>query len=79
MRNLHGKVILISGASAGIGLATALACAKAGMNASLCGRDLPRLEEAAQTIRAACPEAPRRVLDLIFRIVATERSAGGGG
>ncbi len=57
MRNLHGKVILISGASAGIGLATALACAKAGMNASMCGRDLPRLEAAAQTIRAACPGA----------------------
>lgn len=57
MRALHGKTILISGASAGIGRATALAAAKAGMGVSLCARTLERAREAAEAIEAQVPGA----------------------
>ena len=49
-RNLTDKVILISGASSGIGRATALACAWAGMNVSLAARRTPRLEAVAKQV-----------------------------
>lgn len=51
-RELSGQVIVITGASSGIGAATALACARAGMNMVLSGRDANRLEEVAQRVRA---------------------------
>lgn len=56
-RPLFGKTILISGASAGIGQATALACAKAGMRVSLCARTADRAQSAAAAIRARVPGA----------------------
>lgn len=57
MRQLHDKVILISGGRAGIGAATARACVAAGMRVSLCARDLPGLEKTAAAIRADFPQA----------------------
>ncbi len=51
MIDLKGKPIAITGASSGIGLATALACAKAGMPVALAARRIERLEEAAERIR----------------------------
>lgn len=50
--NLQGRVILITGASAGIGAATALACAREGMSVILAARRKQRLEELARVIRA---------------------------
>lgn len=83
MRTLRDKVFVITGASSGIGAATAIEAARAGMNVVLAARRPTRLEQVAQAIRAAgreaaivcCdvadPEAPRLVLD------AAERSFGG--
>lgn len=49
-RDLRDKVILISGASSGIGRATALACAWAGMDVSVCARRTGKLETVAKQV-----------------------------
>jgi len=49
-RDLHDKVVLITGASSGIGAATALACAKAGMHVSLVARRADKLQEVARQV-----------------------------
>ncbi len=43
MNSLQGKVVLITGATSGVGRALALACAGEGANLILCGRDFERL------------------------------------
>ncbi len=53
MRTLHGKTIIITGASSGFGEATALACAKAGANVSLVARRQTELERVARLARQA--------------------------
>ncbi|MEL6498752.1 MAG: SDR family NAD(P)-dependent oxidoreductase [Planctomycetota bacterium] len=45
--DLHDKPILIAGASSGIGAATAIACAQAGMPIALLARRLDKLEQVA--------------------------------
>lgn len=50
--DLKGLPILITGASSGIGLATAYACSRAGMPVALCARRTDRLREAADRINA---------------------------
>lgn len=42
--SLEGKVILITGASSGIGRATAIECAKMGASLIITGRDEERLK-----------------------------------
>ena len=49
---LDGRVALVSGSSAGIGLAIARGLAEAGASVVLNGRDAARLEAAAGTLRA---------------------------
>lgn len=48
--DLRGKPIAITGASSGIGLATAYACARAGMPVALAARRVDRLDAAAEKI-----------------------------
>lgn len=50
--DLHGKPICITGASAGIGRATALQCARAGMPVLVAARREARLREVVEEIRA---------------------------
>ncbi len=57
MRDLSGKVIIITGASSGIGAATALECARAGMKVVLGARRADRLEAVARQVRDAGGEA----------------------
>lgn len=48
---IEGKTILVTGATSGIGRATAIECARMGANVILCGRNVSRLEE---TLRMMC-------------------------
>jgi NADP-dependent 3-hydroxy acid dehydrogenase YdfG len=48
--DLSGRVVAVTGASSGIGEATALACARAGAAVSLAARRTERIEELAQRI-----------------------------
>jgi len=52
---LSDKVILITGASSGIGAATAVACAEAGMHVTLAARREDKLKQVAQRCVAAGP------------------------
>ena len=62
---LAGRVIAVTGASAGIGRAVALACAAHGAEVILIGRNEKKLEAVHAQIRAAqSPEATIAVLDL---------------
>ncbi|MEX0774334.1 MAG: SDR family NAD(P)-dependent oxidoreductase [Phycisphaeraceae bacterium] len=56
--NLHDQVIVITGASSGIGAATALACAQAGMHVVVSARRVERLEQVARQVT----DAGRRAL-----------------
>jgi len=51
-RNLRDKTILITGASSGIGRATAMACAAAGMHVSMMARRESKLRDAASAVSA---------------------------
>ena len=62
--DLHGKVIVITGASSGIGAATAIECARAGMNVVLNARRAERLESVAEQVRAAGGEVDTVVGDV---------------
>ncbi len=55
--DLRGQTIVITGASSGIGAATAIECARAGMNAVLSARRADRLDAVAGEVRKAGAEA----------------------
>src|SRR4051812_39166741 len=55
--NLKGKIVVISGASAGIGLATAEECAELGATLVLGARRTNLLESAAPTLKRAGAES----------------------
>ncbi len=62
---LKGSVVLITGASSGIGRATALAFAKTRARLELCARRLDRLNAVAEECRkAGSPEVNVRVVDV---------------
>ncbi len=52
-RRIENQTIIISGASSGIGAATAVVCARAGMDVLLHGRSRERLDAVAEEVRAA--------------------------
>lgn len=52
-RNLTSQVIIITGGGSGIGAATAVACARAGMDVVLNGRRAERLAEVARAVERA--------------------------
>jgi short-subunit dehydrogenase len=63
-RDLHNKIIIITGASSGIGAATVLACARAGMNVVLNARRAEKLDAVADRVRQAGAEAVTVVGDV---------------
>lgn len=93
-RLLRDKVILITGASSGIGKATALACAWAGMNVSLAARRPDKLQQVAKqvsdlnrkahffTCNVARPDDVRKLCDEVYntfgRLDAVYANAGYG-
>lgn len=61
---LQGRSIAITGASSGIGLATAVACARAGMRVVLAARREDKLREATDRIRSQGGHAEFLVMDV---------------
>ncbi|MFC3215694.1 SDR family oxidoreductase [Novosphingobium panipatense] len=64
MQNLNGKVVLITGASSGIGEATARTLAEAGAMVVLGARRTERLEKLVREIEAAGGKALAKALDV---------------
>lgn len=64
MADLPGRVAIVTGASAGIGQATARALGRAGMRVALCARRRERLEALAAEMRGAGAEAAAYPLDV---------------
>jgi NAD(P)-dependent dehydrogenase (short-subunit alcohol dehydrogenase family) len=62
--DLSGKVAVVTGASRGIGRATALALAGAGAKVALLGRDRAKLEESLELVRKAGSEAATFICDV---------------
>lgn len=56
-KDLNGKIIVLTGATSGIGLATAIQLTKAGSAVIAVGRSQERCQKAEDTIRKACSEA----------------------
>jgi short-subunit dehydrogenase len=56
-RDLVGRVVVVTGASSGIGAATAVLCGRAGMRVALAARRADRLASVAEAIRVAGGEA----------------------
>ena len=52
--SLEGKTVLVTGASSGIGQATAIACAGMGAKVVITGRDPERLQETQNRLEAQC-------------------------
>jgi short-subunit dehydrogenase len=93
-RNLAGRVLVITGASAGIGAATALAAGSAAMRVVLAARRVEKLEEVAGQVRAAggqalvvpldvaeedqAPQLIERAVDAFGRVDALFANAGFG-
>lgn len=65
---LQGKIILITGASRGLGRVLAIACAREGADLALCARSRPQLEETATAVR----ELGRRCL--AFEVDVTDET-----
>ncbi len=61
---IEGKVIVITGASSGIGAATAVECARAGMRVVVNARRADRLDAVAEQVRAAGAEVETVVGDV---------------
>lgn len=77
MKSLQGKTVFVTGASSGIGRATAVAFAREGARLLLCARRLDRLEELRQALlQEGAPEVHVFALDVQKRS-AVEKALGG--
>jgi gluconate 5-dehydrogenase len=62
--DLHGRLALVTGSSAGIGLALAQGLGEAGASVVLNGRQLPKLEQAAASLRELGLQVHVRAFDV---------------
>jgi NAD(P)-dependent dehydrogenase (short-subunit alcohol dehydrogenase family) len=74
--DLTGRLAVVTGASAGLGIETTRALAAAGARVVMAVRDTAKGEKAAQQIRAAVPGARLEVLELDLGSLASIRSFG---
>lgn len=65
LMNLNGKIALVTGASSGIGAATALKLAAQGVKVGLAARRIDRLQQLVAQIRAAGGEALAIEMDVV--------------
>jgi short-subunit dehydrogenase len=63
-RELAGRVVIVTGASSGIGAATAVACGRAGMRVVLAARRATRLDAVAADVRTAGGDARTVLTDV---------------
>jgi NADP-dependent 3-hydroxy acid dehydrogenase YdfG len=63
--NLHGEIAVVTGASSGIGAATALKLAAAGIKVGLAARRMDRLTGLQDQIKAAGGEALAVQMDVV--------------
>ena len=75
-RRLEGTVALVTGASSGIGHATALELAREGASVALVGRREDRLTDLAAEISDACGQALVVPADITDAQAAANRSSG---
>ena len=76
MPDLNGQTALVTGATSGIGRATAVALAAAGATVAVSGRDKDRGHEVVEAIQAAGGSAVFVGADLIDAMAATDLAAG---
>jgi NAD(P)-dependent dehydrogenase (short-subunit alcohol dehydrogenase family) len=74
--DLSGRLAVVTGASAGIGVETARALAAAGAEVVMAVRDLPKGEKAAAQIRESLPQARLEVRELDLASLASVRAFG---
>ena len=72
MIDLQSKTIAITGASSGIGAATAIACARAGMNVAIGARRTDKLETVAELCREAGARAGKPIKTLVRELDVTK-------
>lgn len=87
MTSWQGQHVLVTGASSGVGLATAELAAARGAHVTLIARDASRLDAARDRVAAAAPSGDQRVValaadvakrdELMSAIAAAERELGG--
>jgi len=75
MQSLKGKTVFVTGASSGIGQATAHAFAKEGANLLLCARRIDRLEEMKKEFLRQYPDCKMHIFKLDVRNRAAVESA----
>ena len=76
---LHDKLVVVTGASSGIGTATARAMARRGARVALLARSREPLERLAAEIGAAGGEAHAVPIDLADRAAARDAEADAAG
>jgi NAD(P)-dependent dehydrogenase (short-subunit alcohol dehydrogenase family) len=74
--DLTGKLAVVTGASAGIGVETTRALASVGARVIMAVRDLPKGEKAASQIRESVPDAQLEIRELDLGSLASVRAFG---
>lgn len=75
MGNIRGKVVLVTGASSGIGRSTAIGLARQGARLLLTGRTRERCDEALEAMRAAGADDARMFLTDFARLASVRELA----